>query len=1152
MNQKEVSGILLALLLISMLASNIAGSLSSQNQPAECTIVLDQNFDDETTGDVPENWNITALEYGNIAVNETVYHGASGKSARFLDNSTEGSPSPYRNFTAQTGTIVVMFVITLTNKTHLEVFVDDGDFAGANIIFNENGIQYRDHLGNLIRLRDSHFPNRWYRIKMIMNIPDNVYNIHIDDHLEAINAKFTGICDQINRIIINEASPLSTPVGYIDDIEVRRCIEIPEDFPTIQEGIDAASPGDIVFVAEERIYFENVIIEKKNVWLIGEDKYTTVIDGAFIKTKDRESNGISVIECSNVTIYGFTIRNAEADGVYMDGSNNTITNNIVMSSLGCGILIVTGEDNLVERNVMRDNGAGLKCDAGTEDNIIYQNRFVCNDIQALDYGSNIWDDGYPYEPDDEKGGGNYWSDHFSVDKCSGVNQDEHGPCCSPLPDGICDTPYIIHDECAHVIQDNYPLFLIQSVSQTPDPSRIYETTRVRVDATMLEDVQVEEAKIDVVFDSTYDEIRMTSPLDVWTGSIPAKPPCTMVQYNVSARAYCAAWLKVCTMHPCTNYTYQVQDIIPAVMCLRLGSEAPSPGNCSDPCWIDFGVMSKGKTKIYDEEFEGKYLKICNIAPRRGESLVWEINLVRGNSWFTIEDEDGRMRGITEVDECTPLKITVNTRGLDPSLYVAELLVNANGIVSSWTVIVTVTVRHIVIDNSWASLEAACKPNRCDIKSIQHYAFHVVWAHNCLGATSGEIKISNVGWKEVDETGWANFTYTSTKVGKKTFEVETVKFPYTYNDEVYDITSFTQKAPSISTIWDRVNITLDITDNRIDIRSKADVSWHASTYEYDGSPFEGYPRLNDTLYHDTVGKWCITTSSIIDTKYNLGAFRSNTVCCVWDRIKIIGGEVSQPQTNVGQTETVWFIGIYEYDNKLFKGTMSKLFLNVSENMHLILVNDPMNWSSEKDVWEKAYLFNTPSTRTFKISGVNDTLYNLTEIEDCVGPLNITWGPPPWTLSTLCLWVATIIIVSIGAMAIFFWILKRRSAHTKLSMDRGKEDKGNNENTDTTPLFTVKKDNFDLYRFGKKDVELKTVEPQRKDSKVGDVATVRCERDIFRKRITNVHRGSLARIFMDLDYKRIFPEALTVFEAVKATKELYPDAEEFMAFELEDVH
>jgi len=99
--------------------------------------------------------------------------------------------------------------------------------------------------------------------------------------------------------------------------------------------------------------------------------------------------------------------------------------------------------------------------------------------------------------------------------------------------------------------------------------------------------------------------------------------------------------------------------------------------------------------------------------------------------------------------------------------------------------------------------------------------------------------------------------------------------------------------------------------------------------------------------------------------------------------------------------------------------------------------------------------------------------------------------------------------------------------------------------------VKKEYFTLYRFGKKDVELRAVRYKWEKSKVGDIATIRCGTDRFRKRITKVHRGSLARIFTDVNYKRIFPEASTVFEAVKATRELYPYADEFMAFEFEDV-
>lgn len=64
---------------------------------------------------------------------------------------------------------------------------------------------------------------------------------------------------------------------------------------------------------------------------------------------------------------------------------------------------------------------------------------------------------------------------------------------------------------------------------------------------------------------------------------------------------------------------------------------------------------------------------------------------------------------------------------------------------------------------------------------------------------------------------------------------------------------------------------------------------------------------------------------------------------------------------------------------------------------------------------------------------------------------------------------------------------------------------------------------MYRFGKKDVELRAVKPQWKNSKSGDIATIQCGRNIYRKKIIKIHRGTLARIFRDVDYKRVFPEA-----------------------------
>ena len=101
----------------------------------------------------------------------------------------------------------------------------------------------------------------------------------------------------------------------------------------------------------------------------------------------------------------------------------------------------------------------------------------------------------------------------------------------------------------------------------------------------------------------------------------------------------------------------------------------------------------------------------------------------------------------------------------------------------------------------------------------------------------------------------------------------------------------------------------------------------------------------------------------------------------------------------------------------------------------------------------------------------------------------------------------------------------------------------------PLFMVKKKSFDQYESRRRDVELRNVQPQWKNSRIGDEAVLQSGRErILRKRIVKIHRGSLARILKDINYKRIFPHAKTIFEASRMAREIYPEDKEFMAYEL----
>jgi len=284
-----------------------------------------------------------------------------------------------------------------------------------------------------------------------------------------------------------------------------------------------------------------------------------------------------------------------------------------------------------------------------------------------------------------------------------------------------------------------------------------------------------------------------------------------------------------------------------------------------------------------------------------------------------------------------------------------------------TVYTETSINVVVCNNLIYIDQFFVSDNRCNVGSMQTVGCHAVYAKNGSSITEGIIWVNGTGYS-VNSTGWCAFGVTSSNVGKNTWTVTGVSCK---GAQYYEVTT-----PNPYIIFDKVNIILTVNDTRIDVGSEASINW-TGVYAYDGAAFSGSIALNDTLTKNQVGIYKFTCASISDPQYGVTAFNSNKVYCVWDRIKISNGGVTHSSTNITQEETVWFTIEYEYDGSVpFSG---EVYIN----------NTLATYSTLNDRWEHNYTLFSPETITFSVSKIVDNLYGLTNVNDAVGPLPITW-------------------------------------------------------------------------------------------------------------------------------------------------------------------
>lgn len=121
--------------------------------------------------------------------------------------------------------------------------------------------------------------------------------------------------------------------------------KVPSGYPTIQNAVDAATPGDLILVARG-VYKEEVVVTTPSLIIRGEDRSETIIDGEFLR-----GNGIMVVGADGVSVENITTRNATLNGVYWTGVKGYRGSYITAYNNGdYGVYAFDSTDGLIEHS----------------------------------------------------------------------------------------------------------------------------------------------------------------------------------------------------------------------------------------------------------------------------------------------------------------------------------------------------------------------------------------------------------------------------------------------------------------------------------------------------------------------------------------------------------------------------------------------------------------------------------------------------------------------------------------------------------------------------------------------------------------------------------------------------------------------------------
>jgi len=163
------------------------------------------------------------------------------------------------------------------------------------------------------------------------------------------------------------------------------------NYTTIQEAINAPETlaGHTIFV-EEGTYYEHLVVNK-SLSLIGEDRFSTIIDGNY-------TGNVTIITSNNVKITGFTIQRSgevftidnRSHGICFQWgiSGCNVSYNILTDNLNGIWLYNSNANTIYGNNITNNNIEGIVLDFSSNDNNIHGNTITNNHLGIGSWNSS--------------------------------------------------------------------------------------------------------------------------------------------------------------------------------------------------------------------------------------------------------------------------------------------------------------------------------------------------------------------------------------------------------------------------------------------------------------------------------------------------------------------------------------------------------------------------------------------------------------------------------------------------------------------------------------------------------------------------------------------------------------------------------------------